>query len=141
MKCTSERYNLVERQLPTIPTPHDCRIAEIVLDDGWLVFTFDDDIARHESIKHMHPNAKALKIKYHLWEDTNIELYAYEQRKYENVFVQRKLRKLFALPLGVLKPEYILHYVTCGGIQIEISTDQSYVLNFRTDQVIFEWME
>lgn len=141
MKCTSAMYSLVDRQLPTIPAPHDCCITEIVLRDDWLIFTFDDDISRHESIKHIHPNAKALRVKYHLWEDMNIELYAYEQRKYENVFVRRKLKKLFALPKCVHKPEYILHYVTCGGIQIEISTDQSYVLNLHADQVIFEWME
>lgn len=93
MNCTVETFNLIGQQLPTIPVPHDCVIKEIALDEGWLILSFEDDLSYHESIKCIHPNARTLTIKFHMIGEPYLELYAYEQRNYENVYVQRKTKR------------------------------------------------
>lgn len=41
-------YDFNSETLPTIITPHDCYITAVELKDGWLTFTFDDDIMHGE---------------------------------------------------------------------------------------------
>lgn len=37
-----EKYYLNGKEVPTIPVPHDCVVKDIKLDDGNLVFIFED---------------------------------------------------------------------------------------------------
>jgi len=37
-------------KLPNLPTPHDCIIESISFDDEYLIFNFEKNIARHDSI-------------------------------------------------------------------------------------------
>ena len=60
MKSIVETYDLTEKALPTIPVPHDCAIREISLADGWMVLSFEENIACHESVQYSHPNARTL---------------------------------------------------------------------------------
>lgn len=41
-KVMKETYYLNGKEVPTIPVPHDCIVKEIKLDDGNLVFGFED---------------------------------------------------------------------------------------------------
>ena len=53
-----ERYALIQETLPTLPTPHDCIISRIELDEQFIVFYFEENIAAHDSIKAIRPNAQ-----------------------------------------------------------------------------------
>jgi hypothetical protein len=141
MKVATESYSLIESRLPTIPTPHDCVIKGITLHDGWLTFLFEDDILYHDSIRYTHPSAQTLKMRIHITDATETELYAYERRKYETVYVQRKLKKLFDLAKRECKLEYLYHYVAYGAMQIELFADQCYIVRLLADRVILEWIE
>lgn len=57
-----ETYYLNGKEAPTIPVPHDCIIKDIKLDEGNPVFSFEDDISYHDSIKNIYPKVKG-------WED------------------------------------------------------------------------
>ena len=59
MKSIVETYDLTEKALPTIPVPHDCAIREISLADGWLVLSFEENIACHESVQYSPERADA----------------------------------------------------------------------------------
>ena len=141
MNCTVETFNLIGQQLPTIPVPHDCVIKEIALDEGWLILSFEDDLSYHESIKCIHPNARTLTIKFHMIGEPYLELYAYEQRNYENVYVQRKTKKIFTIVKESRKLEYIGHHVAFGSMIIELCANQLYIIELQADDIVYEWME
>ena len=141
MNYSAETFNLIGQQLPTIPVPHDCVIKKITLNDDWLILSFEDDLSYHESIKCIHPNARTLTMKFHLIGEPYLELYAYEQRKYENVYVQRKTKKIFTIVKEGRKLEYIGHYVAFGAMKIELCADRPYFIELQTDDIVFEWIE
>ena len=53
-------------KLPNLPTPHDCIIESISFDDEYLIFNFEKNIARHDSIVYKGVNLDSLIIRYHL---------------------------------------------------------------------------
>ena len=135
----TESYALNEKYLPSIPVPHDCVIKEISLQDGWLILTFENDISRYDSICHIHPNAQTLTMKIHLTDEEDIELLAYEHRKYEDVYVVRKRKKLFDLAKKSWDLEYLYHKVAYGTMQLELIAETNYIVHLYADRVIMEW--
>ena len=65
-------YYLDKAEWPTIPVPHDCVINNISFLNDFLVLDFEQDISVHDSVKHIHSNAKSLII--NLYYKTNIIL-------------------------------------------------------------------
>lgn len=141
MKSVVETYSLTGKALPTIPMPHDCVLKEIALADGWLVLSFEENIARHESVQYSHPNARTLQMRIHLL-DEEFNLLAYEHRRYENVYVERKLKKLFELARREEQMEYLKHLVGYGEMQIELfQSAGSILVDLYADRVEMEWFE
>ena len=62
----TETYRLDEKQLPTIPLPHDCEIKSIRLEGRTVEFVFEDDISRYDAIQYWKPDAKSLVMRFHL---------------------------------------------------------------------------
>lgn len=141
MKSIVETYDLTGKALPTIPVPHDCVVREISLADGWLVLSFEENIARHESVQYSHPNARTLQMRIHLL-DEEFNLLAYERRRYENVYVERKPKKLFELARREEELVYLSHLVGYGEMQTELFQSAGSVLvNLCADRVEMEWFE
>ncbi len=141
MKSIVETYDLTGKALPTIPMPHDCVLKEISLADGWLVLSFEENIARHESVQYSHPNARTLQMRIHLL-DEEFNLLAYEHRRYENVYVERKPKKLFELARREEQMEYLKHLVGYGEMQIELfQSAGSILVDLYADRVEMEWFE
>lgn len=141
MKSIVETYGLTGKALPTIPVPHDCGIKEISLADGWLVLSFEENIARHESVQYSHPNARTMQMRIHL-SDEEFNLLAYEHRRYENVYVQRKEKKLFELARKEEELDYLNHLVGYGEMQIELfQSAGSILVDLYADRVEMEWFE
>ena len=83
-----EIYYLNQKQLPTIPVPHDGVIKEIHLEDDYLIFVFEDDISYHDSIKSIRPDIRSLIMKFHFVDNIyDINLFV---RKKQIVFFIRQ---------------------------------------------------
>ncbi|MBD5584573.1 MAG: hypothetical protein HDQ88_05780 [Clostridia bacterium] len=137
-----DRYYLAEDSLPTIPTPHDCQITDIEFDENFLIFKFDNDISKYDSIQFIKPNAKTLCIRIHLVDPV---FYAYKYR-------YKKLSKkegYFLVDNGKLKDlakdknalEYLYHYVGFTSFMIKLYNRGHYLLDVTADYVEFEWTE
>ena len=61
-----KRYQMDGGQLPTIPTPHDGIVTQIDIDNDCIVFRFENEIAVHDAVRTICPDAKSLTIRYHL---------------------------------------------------------------------------
>lgn len=140
-KCTIESYSLAEKQLPSIPEPHDAVIRSIALQDGWLILSFEDDISLHDCVRAIHPNAWTLEMKIHLLDEDDIEILAYEKRKYESVYVIRKPKTLFDLAKKGRNLEYLYHRVYHKWIQLELCGITDYIVRMYADKVLMEWHE
>ncbi len=139
-----ERYNLNQMKLPTIPVPHDCVITDILEDDEYLIFRFEEDISYHDSIQAIHPSAKGLTIRFHKIDvfTENMELYRYTLSKHQSGYISKKPKKLFELVRRGKRPlEYLEHFVAWNSMIIHLSSKNSIVLRLFTDDVEFEWIE
>ena len=45
---------------------YDCVVDDITIENQYIIFTFEQDISYHDSIKYIKPDAKSLVIKFHL---------------------------------------------------------------------------
>lgn len=141
-----ERYELYGAGRATnLPNPHDFVIKQISMQDEFLVLEFEDDISRHDVAAYYHPEAKHLKIRYHMLFDDDdspeFVLFKGEQRKYEWVYILLKQKRLFDLPKdGNPKLEYLHTYVGSGVI-IDMCKFDAYRLELDADYVEYEWTE
>ena len=145
-----EVYYLNKETLPRIPVPHDCLIREVALKDGFLEFTFEDDINLHDSIQAIKPEAKSLIIRYHLIYDLDdIEIIFLESIAYHwwardpyahkchyRVFDYKKLPEL--TKDGSLS--YNAHYVNYNAMFIRLSSRCSIHIELFADYVEYEWI-
>lgn len=140
----TERYSLNQMTLPTIPVPHDCVITDILEDDEYLIFRFEEDISYHDSIRAIRPSAKGLTIRFHKIDGftENMELYRYTCSRHQSGYMSRKPQKLFELARHGKRPlEYLEHFVAWNTIIIHLFSKSSIVLRLFTDDVEFEWLE
>lgn len=107
-----EKYFLNGDTLPTIPVPHDCVIDNIAVENQYIIFTFEQDISYHDSIRYIKPDAKSLVIKFHL---ANECFSLYKWHKPIKFFADEGFYKcidsseLFKLTLQKYKLEYLNH--------------------------------
>ena len=130
----AEKYFLDRDTLPTLPVPHDCVIDKITLENGFLIFTFEQDISYHASIQHFKPDAKSLVIKYHLV-DNDLRLYEYfAENKCWNYTDSKKLSGFTAN-----RTEYINHFVSYESMIIDLCAERSVRLEIEADYIEYEW--
>ena len=139
-----ERYNLNQITLPTIPVPHDCVVTNILEDDEYLIFLFEEDISYHDSIQAIHPSAKGLTIRFHKTDGfrEDMELYQYTSFKHQSGYMSKKPKRLFELTAHRKRPvEYLEHFVASNTMIIHLFSKNSIMLRLFTDYVEFEWIE
>ncbi len=135
MKVT---YRLDEPQLPTMPIPHDCTIQQIRKEEDRLVFVFEDDIARHDSIQSVRPAARSLIMTFHLTDTCEI---AYRRRnrclkRFEYIELKNE-NALFGTPCA-----FLCHYVTYGQVIVKLWRERAeYMLTLTVDSVEYDWVE
>ena len=143
-----ETYYLNGKEVPTIPVPHDCIVKDIKLDDGNLVFSFEDDISYHDSIKNKYPKAKTLIIRFHLIQDIydiNLFIRSKANRFLHKAGVFREIdltkRHKDLLTLTKYNLEYLYHNVGYCSIIVKLWSSNDIVLDITADYVEFEWIE
>ena len=138
-----EIYYLNKDESAMIPTPHDCIVERISKEDGYIVFTFEKDISRHDFAKHFKSEAKSLTVKIHLcdedigifeWHNPN-RLFA--KNGYFKLLDRKKLTKLTETKCNL---EYLCHYVRYNEMIIELCSDRIIRLEIATDFVEFYWI-
>ena len=138
-----ETYYLNTDTLPTIPVPHDCVIDNIIIEDQYIIFSFEKDISYHDSIKTIKPEGKSLIIKFHLTDDC---LSLYKWHKPIKVLANEGFYKcvdsseLFDLTSKKYKLEYLNHYVAYKSIIIEMCASTTIRLEMAVDYVEFYWV-
>ena len=143
-----EIYYLNKNDLPVIPTPHDCVIKEIRLDDQDLVFIFEDDISVHDAIQYQKPGAKSLVMTFHLQSDIyDISLLQRKGHPFNRIFhklgvykeidIYKKTDELTALTSSNL--EYLYHYVGYCSIIVKLWSKDSVICDITADYVKMEW--
>ena len=134
----TEKFYLNKKNLPTIPVPHDCVIDEIKLKNDLLIFTFEQDISYHDSIKYFKPDANSLVIKYHLV-DNEFKVFEWQTLSEKGCFVCIDNNKLFAVTGHAKRTEYIGHFVAYNSMIIDLCAESSFRLEIETDYVEYEW--
>ncbi|MBP3446493.1 MAG: hypothetical protein J6K64_04375 [Clostridia bacterium] len=137
-----ETYFLNGDILPTIPVPHDCVIENITIENQCIIFSFEQNISYHGSIKNIKPDAESLVIKFHLtdecfslykWHDP-IKLFA-DEGFYKCI----DSSELFKLASMKYKLEYLYHYVAYQSLIIEMCASTTFRLELTADYMEFYW--
>lgn len=132
-------YYLDKAEWPTIPVPHDCVISSVSFSDDFLVFNFEQDISAHDSIQHICPNAKSLTIKMHLID--TFDIYQMKVRKLPKLkrsYSEINFDKLVSL-VKQQRVEYLYHYVAFQSLIVNLISEESIILNLRTDYIEYIW--
>ena len=137
-----EIYYLNRETLPTIPVPHDCIIEDIVIENQYIIFKFEADLSRYDSIKHIKPNVKSLVIKFHLCDEC-FNLYKWHKPiKFiaKNGFYKCiDGSKLLTLTSGEYHLQYIYHHIAYRSIIIEMWSGTPIRLEISADYIEFDW--
>jgi len=138
-----EKYSLIEETLPTLPTPHDCVISQIELDDQFIVFYFENNIASHDSIEAIHPNAKSLIIRYHLTKYKEYAFYRWH-RGIRLLFPSgyyKEMKKTDVQKLPLSRLEYLYQHVDYSSVIITLFSGGYIILHAEIDDAEYEWIE
>lgn len=145
----NELYRLDTEALPFIPTPHDCVIKTILVEDNnqCISFVFEDDISEYDSIANQRPKAKSLVIKYHFYETVeDYELYQFTKPSFGHRrggykwLIESEGKHDELLKLTKNKLEYLYHYVSFNDMIIVLWAGTSIVLRLSVDTVEYEWI-
>lgn len=137
-----ETYYLNGETLPTIPVPHDCVIDNITIENQSIIFTFEQNVSYHDSIKYIKPDAKSLMMKFHLVDEC---FSIYKWHKPVKVFASKGFYKcvdsseLFDLTSKKYKLEYLYHHVAYESLIIEMCASTTIRLELTVDYVEFYW--
>ena len=128
-----------------MPVPHDCVIKHIHHKDQCIEFVFEDDIAYHDSIRYLKPDARSLIIRYHFAYDMD-DYSVYEWIKPFKLFAKdgyyKRIdnRRLTELPEGKFKLEYLYHNAGYCSIITKLYANKEIILDADVDYVEFEWL-
>lgn len=133
-------YWLNKESFPTIPTPHDCVIKKISIEENFLILIFEDGISVYDSIKHIHPNAKSLIIKIHLID--NFDTYKMKgcKRPWCKGTYIRIDNQHFEKIAEKGRIEYLYHYVGYQSITIKLFCKTHISLDIQADYIDYEWI-
>lgn len=138
-------YYLNQKELPTIPVPHDCVIDSISLEGQNIEFVFEEDISDHDSIKYHKPDAKSLVIKIHMAydrDDYSIYRWVKPKKPFQKEGYYKRLNngRITELAKGRFKLEYLYHNVGYCSIIIKLFSGGEIILDAEADYVEFEWI-
>ncbi len=135
MKVT---YRLDEAGLPTLPVPHDCVIQEIHKEDDRLVFIFEDDISRRDSIRPVMPTARSLIMTFHLTDTYEVLSRRWNRLRKRSEYIElRNEKALFGTACA-----YLCHYVAYGQIIVKLWRGRTeFMLTLTADSVEYDWGE
>ncbi len=134
------RYFLDKETVPTIPTPHDCIIKKVTIQEEYIIFEFEDDISYHDSVKYHKPDAKSLVIKIHLADD--FETYKkkhYQRRWCKGDYARIRNSKLVEIAEKE-RLEYLYHYIGYQSIIIKLFSKTYITLGIQADYIDFDWI-
>lgn len=131
-----EKYNLNGKQMPTLPTPHDCKIIEVEFKDEYLIFKFGNGINLYDSIKKINPDANSLVIKYHL-NQPEVCVYKYKPRFYGKAYEFVNNKKLIKKHTNL---QFWYQYVTYNQIILKLFSDVEIIVKFECDYIEYEWL-
>ncbi len=143
-----ETYYLNEKEVPTIPVPHDCVVQKLQLEKDSLILVFENDISYHDGIKSIRPNVKSLIIKSHFVQDVHdINLFVrsktnrflHKSGAFNEVDLTKEKKTLLNLANNNL--EYLYHNVGYCSIIVKLWSENDIVLDITADYVEFEWIE
>mgnify|MGYP003433767272 FL=1 len=133
-------YYLNQDTVPTIPTPHDCKIKKVTIRGDFIIFEFEDDISYHDSIRHSNPDAKSLVIKIHLVDDFD----TYKMKYYKKPWCRGDYSRIDNVQLEKIakneRLEYLYHYVGYQSIIIKLFSQTYITLDIATDYIEYEWI-
>ena len=138
----AETYYLNGNLLPTIPVPHDCVIKKVRLEDQYIIFEFEDDISRYDSIKNFKPELKSLIIKYHLLNDGDFSIYKWKK---PSGFSNKNGRydcvdNHIITKMSDGRLEYLYHYIGYRSIIIKLFSNGFIMIDADADYIEFEWI-
>ena len=147
-----ETYLLDGNNVSKIPVPHDCVISGIREEDDYLVFDFENDVYRNDSIQAVHPDAQTLTVRFHL-EYGGLNgvkaygglqgIYQYRRSKkhgegYMRIKNLKKLQKL--IKECYFPATYLNHYISANQqVILELCVDDLTLLMLWADSVEFVW--
>ena len=137
-----EKYSLNVNVLPNLPTPHDCIIESISFDDEYLIFNFEKNIARHDSIVYKGVNLDSLIIRYHLV-DPLFDTYLWKLRTSlfrTEGYILINNNKLVDLAQNK-RLEYLYQYIGYESIIIKLFDTSEIMLELNADFIEYEWIE
>lgn len=137
-----EKYRLNEERLPNLPTPHDCIIEEISFDDNYLMFKFEKNIAKHDSVAYKGSNLDSLIIRYHLV-DPLFDTYIWKLRTSlfgTEGYVLINNNKLLNLAENKIL-EYLYQNIGYESIIIKLFHNSTIMIEANVDFIEYEWIE
>ena len=136
-----EKFSLSYELLPTIPIPHDCVINKVSVDENYLIFEFENEICKHDSIAFIHPNADSLIIRYHLCDPL---YFTYEWKLHTSLFGKEGYVLIGndELPIkSKYRLVYLYHTIGYRSIMIKLWQGKSILIDANVDYVEYEWIE
>ena len=143
MNTRSETYYLNQKTLPTIPTPHDCIIKKISLQDECIVFEFENDISYHDSIKAIEPKARSLIVRYHLVGEGDFSIYKWVKPKspfFKNGAYKCLSEDFITKLADTARLEYLYHNVGYCSVITKLYSKGFVILDACADSIEFEWI-
>ncbi|MCR5848691.1 MAG: hypothetical protein K6G75_11325 [Lachnospiraceae bacterium] len=139
-------YYLNQKELPTIPVPHDCVVNDIVLSGNFIEFKFEDDISQYDSIQYHKPDAKSLIIRFHLKddpEDYSVYQWVMPQKPFQKDGCYKRIEngKITEMTKGEYKLEYLYHNVGYCSIIVKLWAGSEIIFDADADFVEFEWIK
>lgn len=136
-----EIFYLNQETFPIIPTPHDCIIRSILIENQCVIFSFEEEINKRDSISYYKANAHSLVIKYHLADEV---FSLYKRIKPNKTFLKeggyeelpnKKLKKLTQNNL-----EYLYHYIGYNSIIVKLYSTNEIIWVADVDYIEYEWI-
>lgn len=132
-------YFLNKDTVPTIPTPHDCVIKKVSIQEEYIIFEFEDDISCHDSVRYFKPDAKSLIIKIHLIDDFDTYKIKHYKRPWCKGDYARIDNSLLVKIAEKERLEYLYHYVGYQSIIIRLWSQTYITLDVQADYIEYKW--
>lgn len=135
-----ERFSLSDASLPALPTPHDCIIEKVSVDEEYIIFEFEHKIYNYDSIAFLHPHADSLIIRYHLCDPV---FDTYQWKLHTTPFGREGYVSIdhHALPLKSKKGlAYLSHTIGYQAIMIKLWQGSHILIDANVDYVEYEWL-
>ena len=140
-----ERYQLDGGTVPALPCPHDCVIRRIAFDDDFIVFYFEHQIHRRDSVSQRHPECDTLIMRYHLFDP---EFCTYRQIRHLTRLGARLGRRGYyeiqnktLLRRSRYPLEFLYQRAARRSVLITLWRGEFILINAEVDWAEYEWID